>query len=68
MKEQDIVKFKEPVTEDEKNALMVVVEIRDKRVLVSDLRFSKWAIVPTSLFQINELEVVSKLNGVSLGN
>lgn len=40
MKEKDIVKFKEPMNADEKDALMVVIEMRDTRVLVSDLRFS----------------------------
>lgn len=58
MKEKDIVKFKEPVDEDEKVALMVVMEMRDDRVLVSDLRFSTWDVPPTSVYPVNDLEVV----------
>jgi hypothetical protein len=58
MKEKDIVKFKEPLNEDEKSALMVVIEMRDDRVLVGDLRFSDWDIPPTSVYSVNDLEVV----------
>jgi hypothetical protein len=44
MKEKDIVKFKEPTNEEEKNALMVILEIRRERILVSDLRFKDWSL------------------------
>jgi hypothetical protein len=42
MKEKDIVKFKNPMDKDEKTALMVVMEMRGERVLVSDSRFAEW--------------------------
>jgi len=58
MKEKDIVKFKQPIDEEEKVALMVVIEMRDDRVLVSDLRFSNWDIPPTSVYPVNDLEVI----------
>jgi hypothetical protein len=58
MKEKDIVKFKEPINEEEKDALMVVMEMRDDRVLVADLRFSNWDVPPTDVYSVNDLEVV----------
>jgi hypothetical protein len=60
MKEKDIVKFKEPINEDERAALMVVIEMRDDRVLVSDLRFSNWDIPPTDVYSVNELEIITE--------
>lgn len=59
MKEKDIVKFKEPIIDDEKKALMVVIEMRGDRVLVSDLRFSNWSIPPTDVFAVSDLIVVT---------
>lgn len=58
MKEKDIVKFREPSDEEERSSLMVVLEMRETRVLVSDLRFSEWAIPPTSVYRVGELEVI----------
>ena len=58
MKEKDIVKFKEP-SDEEKDALMVVLEMRGDRVLVSDLRFAEWAIPPTNVYAVADLEVMS---------
>ncbi|MGC2237987.1 MAG: hypothetical protein WA584_17640 [Pyrinomonadaceae bacterium] len=62
MEEKDIVKFREPMNDDEKDALMVVIEMRDTRVLISDLRFSDWDIPPTNVYSVNDLEVVSQGN------
>lgn len=59
MKEKDIVKFKNPLDEDEKDALMVVVEMRGDRVLVIDLRFSNWTAPPSDVYTISDLEVVN---------
>ena len=59
MKEKDIVKFKSPSNEDEKEALMVVRELRGERVLVSDLRFSGWSVPPTSVYAASDLEIVT---------
>jgi len=61
MKAKDIVKFKEPVNEDEKESLMVVIEMRKDRALVRDLRFSNWAIPPTDVYAVSELIVVTDL-------
>ena len=63
MTEQDIVKFKNPLSEEEKDALMVVLEIRDDRVVVSDLRFAEWAIPPTDVYALNDLEFVYESAG-----
>lgn len=60
MKAKDIVKFKEP-SDEEKDALMVVLEMRGDRVLVSDLRFAEWAVPPTDVYAVNELEVTISL-------
>ena len=67
MKEKDVVKFKEPMNEDERVALMVILEMRGERVLVSDLRFSNWGIPPTNVYSVRDLEVVYDLaeKGVS---
>jgi len=62
MKEKDVVKFKDPINEDEKNALMVVVEMRGERVLVRDLRFADWGIPPTDAYLVTDLEVVKSEN------
>ena len=59
MKSKDIVKFKEPANEEEENSLMVVLEMRGNRVLVSDLRFSDWNIPPTDVYSESDLEVVT---------
>lgn len=56
MKEKDIVKFKEPSPE-EIGSLMVVLEMRGDRALVSDLRFAEWGIPPTDVYSVNDLEV-----------
>jgi hypothetical protein len=66
MKEKDIVKFKEPVNEEERDALMVIIEMRDDRVLVADLRFSGWAIPSTDVYPVSELEVVTESGNESL--
>jgi hypothetical protein len=58
MKEKDIVKFREPADEDEKTALMVVTEMRGERILVSDLRFANWGVLPTSAYLVKDLEVI----------
>jgi hypothetical protein len=58
MIEKDVVKFKEPINEDEKEALMVVLEMRGDRALVSDLRFSDWSVSPTDVYPVTDLEVV----------
>jgi RNase P/RNase MRP subunit POP5 len=52
MKAKDLVKFKTPANEDERNALMVVQEMRGERVLVSDLRFSGWSVPPTNVYPV----------------
>lgn len=57
MKEKDIVRFKAPQNSDEKDAKMIVLEMRGNRVLVSDLRFSKWIIPPFEVVLADELEV-----------
>lgn len=59
MKAKDIGKFKEP-TEEEKDALMVVLEMRDDRVLVSDLRFAQWTVPPTDVYAVSDLEVLQE--------
>lgn len=59
MKAKDIVKFKNPIDRDEADSLMVVLEMRGERVLVSDLRFSEWAVPPSSVYALNDLEVVT---------
>lgn len=59
MKSKDIVKFKEPANEEEEKSLMVVIEMRGNRVLVSDLRFSDWRIHPTDVYSKSDLEVVA---------
>lgn len=66
MKEKDIVKFKEPLNEEEKESLMVVIEMRDDRALVADLRFSDWNIPPTDVYSVNDLEVVHESVNESL--
>ncbi len=58
MKAKDIVRFKTPLDEDEKTALMVVLEMRDPRVLVSDLRSKDKSIIPTFVYLVSDLEVV----------
>lgn len=58
MKEKDIVKFREPISGDEKTALMVVIEMRGERVLVSDLRFTNWGVPPTTAYLVKDLEVI----------
>lgn len=68
MKEKDIVKFKEPLTEDEENALMVILEMRDERVLVSDLRFANWGIPPTNVYSAKDLQVVPESPNKEQGN
>lgn len=60
MKENDIVKFKEPLDEEEETARMKVIEMRDDRVLVTDLRFENWGIPPTDVYSVSELEVVNE--------
>lgn len=57
MKDKDIVKFRNPIDEEEEKALMVILEMREDRVLVSDLRFSEWAVPPTDVYSITDLEV-----------
>ena len=59
MKAKDIVKFSKP-SDEEKDALMVVLEMRGERVLVSDLRFAKWAIPPTDVYAVSDLEVTNE--------
>lgn len=61
MKEKDITRFKKPENDDEKDALMVVLEMRDDRALVCDLRFSDWSVPPTNVYSVSELEVVKHL-------
>ena len=56
MKGKDIVKFSNPSKEEE-DALMIVLEVRGDRVLVSDLRFAKWAVPPTDVYAVSDLEV-----------
>lgn len=68
MKAKDIVKFNKPVNEDEKKALMVVIDTRDDRVLVSDLRFSDWSISPTDVYPVNDLEFVTKSSEKKIKN
>jgi hypothetical protein len=60
MKAKDIVKFKEPVNDEEREALMVVIEMRDDRALVADLRFSNWDIPPNDVYSVSDLEVVQE--------
>jgi hypothetical protein len=62
MKAKDIVKFKEPVSDEEKEALMVVIEMRGDRALVSDLRFSNWSVPPTDVYAVSELIGMPDLN------
>ncbi len=57
MKAKDINKFKVPADAEERDALMVVLEMRGDRVLVSDLRFSKWAVPPTDVYAVSDLEL-----------
>jgi hypothetical protein len=59
MKSEDIVKFKELANGEEKEALMVVLEMRGDRVLVSDLRFSGWGVPPTNVYPLSDLEVIT---------
>lgn len=59
MKAKDVVKFKEP-SDEEKDALMVVLEMRGDRVLVSDLRFAEWAVPPTDVYAASDLEVAQE--------
>ena len=68
MKAKDIVKFKEPISEEERDALMVIMEMRDDRALVADLRFSGWDIPPTDVYSVNDLEVVTESDKESLSN
>jgi len=58
MKNESIVRFENPINDNEKKALMVVLEVRDTRALVSDLRFSQWSIPPTDVYAMSDLEVV----------
>jgi hypothetical protein len=60
MKAKDVVKFKEPVNDEERDALMVIIEMRGDRALVADLRFSNWDLPPTDVYSVNDLEVVTK--------
>lgn len=62
MQEKNIVKFKNPMDEDEKSSVMVVLEMRGDRALVSDLRFSEWAVPPTDVYSIDDPEVVEDLS------
>jgi hypothetical protein len=66
MKAKDIVKFKEPVNDEERDALMVIIEMRDDRALVADLRFSGWSVPPTDVYPVSDLEVVTESNKESL--
>lgn len=59
MKSKDIVKFRQPINEEEVKSLMVVIDIRENRVLVSDLRFSTWNLSPTNVYLMSDLEVVT---------
>jgi hypothetical protein len=58
MKEKDLVKFKECLEDGDEDAVMVILEDRDDRVLVSDLRFKDWTIMPTSVYQKDELMAI----------
>lgn len=51
----ELVRFSEIKTEDDRTALMEVVEDRDTRVLVRDLRHKDWAIWPTAVYAKTDL-------------
>lgn len=57
IKENSIVRFINPLDDDEKSAKMRVLEIRRERVLVTDLRFEKESILikPMSVYLLSDL-------------
>lgn len=66
MEVKSIVKFREPLNEEEANSLMIVLEVRDDRVLVSDLRFSEWTAPPTDVYLVKDLIVVEEFKDKSV--
>ncbi len=59
MEKGQIVKFKEPVDDDETIERFKVLEDRKERVLVESLiGFDKWHINPTFVYDVADLEIV----------
>ena len=50
-----LVRFATPQNDDEKAAIMSVVEDRGDRVLVTDTRFADWRVRPTAVYPKSDL-------------
>lgn len=58
MQPNQVVKFKAPADADEAQERFKVLEDRGERVLVEGVTgFDEWAIKPTFVYQVDELEV-----------
>lgn len=58
MKAGDLVMFRNPTSKDEENAIMRVVEVRETRIVVIDLRHIDMPIVPQAVYNIADLEQI----------
>lgn len=59
------VRFTNPDSVDERNATMVVIEDRDNRVLVYDLRHEGWSVRPTAVYAKTDLVPIRSSVGTS---
>ena len=61
MTKDQIVRFRNPEDDEEANERYVVLEDRGDRVLVMPLEgFKDWEIVPTFVYAVNDLEIISQ--------
>lgn len=55
MKAGTLVKFAKPIAPGEAEAVMIVLEDRDTRVLVVDHRHAGWPVPPTAVYAKSDL-------------